>query len=65
MDFVTNIQLYNTSIETPLLDVSKTYQERQQGDQVYEKFDQTLEKAMKSLKDVNTQAEIEMEIYLR
>lgn len=63
MDFITNIQLYDTRVETPLLKASPSLNEKT-GDKVYEKFDKSLEKAMNTLKDVNTQAEIEMEEYI-
>ncbi|NQY80858.1 MAG: flagellar hook-basal body complex protein FliE [Candidatus Caenarcaniphilales bacterium] len=63
MDFITNIQLYDTSVETPLLKANPSHFEKN-GSKVYEKFDKTLEKAMKTLKDVNTRAEIEMEGYI-
>ncbi|MCH2226861.1 MAG: flagellar hook-basal body complex protein FliE [Candidatus Caenarcaniphilales bacterium] len=68
MDFITGLQLYNTSVKTPLLDENPSYfsklHKKPSNDTLVERFDKTLEKAMQTLKDTNTAAEIEMESYI-
>lgn len=63
MDAITNLKLFNNSIETPLLQASTEYYEKMKSGSV-ETFQETLEKSIETLKDLSTKSGIAMEEYI-
>lgn len=63
MDAITNLKLFNTSIETPLLQASTSYQDKLASGSV-ETFQETLEKSIHSLKELSEKSTVAMEDYI-
>jgi len=63
MDAITNLKLFNTSVETPLLQASTAYYDQLKSGSV-ETFQETLEKSIGALKDLSTKSGKAMEDYI-
>jgi flagellar hook-basal body complex protein FliE len=63
MDAITNLKLFNTSVETPLLQASTAYYDQLKSGSV-ETFQETLEKSIATLKDLSTKSGKAMEDYI-
>lgn len=63
MDAITNLKLFNTSVETPLLQANAAYYDKLKSGSV-ETFQETLEKSISTLKDLSTKSANAVEDYI-